>query len=127
MNHQSIDIPWKESNFHNQRIDHNNIKDDNNGDSDHNEVDTPNNEDDNDTIFGGLFADPEPYEIFLFEFSSSTNIKLRGQKQENGQLLDSTGLTLWKASILLSEFLIDHSVEIVKDKTILEVNILVVF
>jgi hypothetical protein len=86
MNRPQKDIPWNESHFHSACS------------SDHGE------DDENDDMFD-LFADPEPYEVFEFEFAPSIRIRLNGQKQENGQLLKSTGLTLWRASDALCHYL----------------------
>jgi predicted nicotinamide N-methyase len=68
---------------------------------------------DEEDMLYSLFADPDPEETFQLTFSlpsSSDNdviaIELVGEKQENGQLLSSTGLTVWKASRLLCEYLI---------------------
>uniref|UniRef100_A0A7S1Y3T4 Calmodulin-lysine N-methyltransferase n=1 Tax=Grammatophora oceanica TaxID=210454 RepID=A0A7S1Y3T4_9STRA len=78
---------------------------------------------------GDLFADPDPRDIFQFTFHQSTNnnnnnnnsettgekndltsssihVKLSGYKMENGQILRSTGLTLWTASPRLCEYLV---------------------
>ena len=80
---------------------------------------------------GDLFADPDPYDIFLRtyrvrcgnigektpatatgggqeeEFDDLT-VSLRGVKAENGQTIRSTGLTLWRASDLLCRYLCSH-------------------
>jgi hypothetical protein len=102
MNLPPKDIPWKESHFHN--------------------ANTAEQEkyDENDDMVA-MFADPDPHEVFEFEFSSSLKIQLDGQKQENGQLLHSTGLTLWGASELLCKYLLDHT-ELVRAKRVLEVR-----
>ena len=111
MNHQSKDSPWKDSSFH---------KSSPNG---RNQLQSDDEDDvTNQDLFFGMFADPEPYETYQYDFSPSIRISLRGQKQENGQLISSTGLTLWKASDLLSRYLMDHHVDIVKNNTVLEVG-----
>jgi hypothetical protein len=102
MNLPSTDIPWKESRFHNAN------------------AEEQEKDDENDEMFE-MFADPDPHEVFEFEFSSSLQIQLDGQKQENGQLLHSTGLTLWRASELLCKYLLDHT-ELVREKRVLEVR-----
>lgn len=68
-----------------------------------------------------MFADPDPHEVFEFEFSSSIKIHLDGQKQENEQLLNSTGLTLWRASELLCKYLMEHP-KCVRHRNVLEVS-----
>eukprot|EP00978_Attheya_sp_CCMP212_P007268 scaffold16926_cov59-Attheya_sp.AAC.2 len=73
-------------------------------------------------ILGSLFADPDPTDVFFFEFGSNIKIPLRGIKAENGQTLHSTGLTLWRASHLLCNYLVSHTKEIVENKTILELG-----
>lgn len=76
------------------------------------------------------FADPDPYETFEFEFGNKNDddqnkdhhhITLHGHKQENGQTLHSTGLTLWRASELLCEYLVEHQ-ELVANKRVVEVR-----
>jgi len=88
-------------------------------------------DDDNEPKIQDLFADPDPYDTFRFNFRPALTTKdaptdddaraqevdggeevaeeiaitLEGIKAENGQLLNSTGLTLWKASSLLCDFL----------------------
>jgi hypothetical protein len=73
-------------------------------------------------MLSSLFADPDPTDVFFFEFGSNIKIPLRGMKAENGQTLHSTGLTLWRASHLLCNYLVSHTKEIVENKTILEVR-----
>jgi len=62
---------------------------------------------DADMLFS-MFSDPDPKDIFRFEFPHDILITLSGEKEENGQLLRSTGLTLWKASKLLCDYLTVH-------------------
>mmetsp|Transcript_16458 Transcript_16458/g.23408 ORF Transcript_16458/g.23408 Transcript_16458/m.23408 type:complete len:295 (-) Transcript_16458:147-1031(-) len=104
-------------------------------------------EGDNDTedepMIFDLFQDPDPYETFAFTFhvedpeefesikyhkkSSSKylkrkiDIKLNGIKTENGQTIKSTGLTLWRASNILCDYLCENP-QIVKGKNILELG-----
>jgi len=70
-----------------------------------------------------LFADPDPYDVFVktFLLPDEVTITLHGMKAENGQTLDSTGLTLWKASHEMCSFLTCHS-NLVKQKTVLELG-----
>lgn len=73
-----------------------------------------------------LFADPDPYDVFVNTFmvpstDESVVITLHGMKAENGQTLDSTGLTLWKASEAMCTYLVDNA-NIVKGKSVLELG-----
>jgi hypothetical protein len=72
-----------------------------------------------------LFQDPDPYDVFDFEWTHknhSIQLQLKGLKQELGQTLDSTGLTLWRASNILCDFMVKHTSEYVEDKKVLEVG-----
>jgi len=86
---------------------------------------------------GDLFADPDPHETFHFTFKARTdirdrttersnasviNIALRGYKAENGQTLNSTGLTLWRASNILYDYLLNHSGQMIQEKSVLELG-----
>jgi hypothetical protein len=111
------DIPWKESSFHAaSQSPAKQDNDNNSGDDDEN----------NEDVFD-MFADPDPYQMFEFDFCVDANlhsmihIQLQGQKQENGQTLHSTGLTLWNASELVCGYLVAHQ-DFVKDKRVLEVR-----
>jgi hypothetical protein len=84
-----------------------------------------NKDDDDDEGFDSLFADPDPFDTFSFEWKYGTRdiqIRLHGHKQELGQTLNSTGLTLWRASNILCDFLVQHAAELVANKKILEVS-----
>jgi predicted nicotinamide N-methyase len=64
-----------------------------------------------DMDLGDLFTDPDPFETFSMEwklvnFSEVARITVTGMKAENGQTLHSTGLTLWRASNILADFLV---------------------
>jgi predicted nicotinamide N-methyase len=64
-----------------------------------------------DMDLGGLFTDPDPFETFsmewkLVDFSEPARITVTGIKAENGQTIHSTGLTLWRASNILADFLV---------------------
>ena len=81
--------------------------------------------DDVDAGFCSLFQDPDPYDTFQFEWTCDGNpiqLQLRGLKQELGQTLNSTGLTLWRASNILCDFLLHHKKDVVERKSILEVR-----
>jgi hypothetical protein len=117
------DIAWKESRFHAAPSQMPNIV-------------QSKQDDENDDLFA-MFADPDPYQMFEFDFAIrrrreekgkvglttmlQIHIQLHGQKQENGQTLHSTGLTLWRASELLCDYLVNHP-ELVKDNRVLEVR-----
>ena len=95
----------------------------------------------NDVDIGGLFDDPDPYDEFVFDFSTRQDdndnkdddkkkdggaslyrIVLHGIKQENGQTLSSTGMTLWRAAPLLCRFLLLHRRSVVQGKRVLELG-----
>jgi hypothetical protein len=101
--------------------------------------------------FCDLFADPDPYQTFSFEWSipseanegidssisdvggsadndenarsavSVIRIELVGYKAELGQTLHSTGLTLWRASELLCQYMVQHRSQL-SNRTVLEVR-----
>lgn len=77
-------------------------------------------DDDDEPDVGDLFADPDPYDTFVHEFGPH-KIVLRGYKAENGQTIPSTGLTLWRASPLLCEFL-EQNVSLIQTKRVLELG-----
>jgi predicted nicotinamide N-methyase len=88
-----------------------------------------------------LFSDPDPMDEFHFRFelpidhasdgddisaaqdesNRSIDIHLVGYKAELGQTLHSTGLTLWRASSLLCDFLLQHP-GYVRGKSVVEVR-----
>jgi hypothetical protein len=88
------------------------LADDNNGEED----------DDDEPDLGTLFADPDPFDTFHFTFGNTRQIQIRGHKMENGQTLHSTGLTLWRASPLLCEYMVSQQ-DLVRNKTVLEVGL----
>ena len=56
-----------------------------------------------------LFSDPDPDDTFTYTYDNDgvcININLKGYKQELGQTLNSTGLTLWRASEYLNAYLL---------------------
>lgn len=90
-----------------------------------------------------LFADPDPKQVFSFRWTvrnddndsenddvtASTSddttmieIELSGYKAELGQTLHSTGLTLWRASELLCDFMVVERKRYIKNQDILEVR-----
>jgi predicted nicotinamide N-methyase len=98
------------------------------------------NDDDDWQMNHSLFADPDPIQEFHLEWQvelplsnsvtslsaehqdATTNpntniirtiaIDVRGHKPENGQTLSSTGLTLWRGSELLCNYLLQHAPEL---------------
>jgi hypothetical protein len=101
-------------------------------------------EDENDASgWTDLFSDPDPIDEFQFRFDlplgpvtssdsaessaptdeskRSIDISLVGYKAELGQTLHSTGLTLWRASSLLCDFLLQHP-WYVRGKSVIEVR-----
>ena len=79
------------------------------------------NKDEEEFFAFDIFADPDPYDTFLFTFGEGINLKLKGIKQENGQTLNSTGLTLWRASPKLCEYMVSNAI-LVKGEKVLEVS-----
>ena len=78
--------------------------------------------DESDDLVGDLFADPDPIDTFHFDFNSGKiHITLQGHKAENGQTLHSTGLTLWRASPLLCEYMVSEQ-DCIRERTVLEVG-----
>mmetsp|Transcript_506 Transcript_506/g.685 ORF Transcript_506/g.685 Transcript_506/m.685 type:complete len:127 (+) Transcript_506:102-482(+) len=73
-----------------------------------------------------LFADPDPLDSFFFEWTKTNKgtikIQLIGYKAELGQTLCSTGLTLWKGSRLLSDFITSQEDYVRSVGNILEVK-----
>ena len=87
------------------------------------------------------FADPDPHEIFSFRFvtkkSSSNNeepiegatdddeesirVEIHGYKTDSDQVWESTGLTLWKASKYLCDYMVKHD-EKLRGQRVLEVS-----
>jgi hypothetical protein len=70
--------------------------------------------------FCGMFDDPDPFETFTHSFRVQNDvditITLLGHRAENGQTLNSTGLTLWRAAPILCDFLISNAADMVENK-----------
>lgn len=79
-------------------------------------------DDDDEAPMFDPFQDPDPHEVFSFRFPNPyrkpsgggenegvIEIELRGYKYESDQIWQSTGLTLWRASERLCEYLVKHS------------------
>lgn len=87
-------------------------------------------EEDGDEGFGGIFANPDPFETFHHTFAipletgeqEQIEISLVGRRADEAQMLSSTGLTLWRAAPILCSYLITHSESLVKGKQILELG-----
>jgi predicted nicotinamide N-methyase len=60
------------------------------------------------------FADPDPFEIFPFQFEhpdnkgKSINVQIRGYKKDADEVWQSTGLTLWRASDYLCQYQMEN-------------------
>lgn len=70
---------------------------------------------------GDLFADPDPRETFILQYGPH-NITIEGVKAENGQLLSSTGLTLWRAAPLLCEYMLRNADADIQGRNVLELG-----
>lgn len=87
-------------------------------------------DDEGDLNCGGMFDDPDPLDVFEHEFclnggtesESRIAIAVEGYKAENGQQLNSTGLTLWRAAPLLCEFLTQNVNKYISGKYVLELG-----
>eukprot|EP00980_Cylindrotheca_fusiformis_P005592 scaffold1184_cov132-Cylindrotheca_fusiformis.AAC.13 len=59
-----------------------------------------------------IFKDPDPTQTFPFRFElegeEPVEIKLDGYKSDSDEIWQSTGLTLWKASEYLCQYLVRH-------------------
>jgi hypothetical protein len=71
-----------------------------------------------------LFKDPDPSDTFSFRFNIDVNevieIELRGYKENADEIWKSTGLTLWRASEHLCDYMLTRADQL-KGKRILEV------
>jgi predicted nicotinamide N-methyase len=92
------------------------------------ETESWNNGDDNDDPdIGDLFSDPEPYQTFVYDLTLPANnvitrrIVLEGLKEENGQTIPSTGLTMWRAAPILTDFLVENP-SWIRNKRVLELG-----
>ena len=73
-----------------------------------------------------LFADPDPLETFCCEWETKEEkiqISLTGYKAELGQTLHSTGLTLWRASHILCDFMVRQEELVRASQNLLEVSL----
>jgi hypothetical protein len=87
------------------------------------------NDEDDEPAMTDLFADPDPMDTFDFTWQRTDGddndaiaIRLEGYKAELGQTLSSTGLTLWRASELLANFLVQHEARYLQGRRVLEVS-----
>lgn len=75
-----------------------------------------------------MFADPDPLETFSFQWKRINNpcetvqITLTGYKTELGQTLGSTGLTLWRASSILCDYIVSQEDKILAIQNLLELG-----
>lgn len=107
-------------------------------------------EDEEEAAFMDPFKDPDPFQMFEFDFEYSSSssmttapppssdgisnvihISLRGYKEDADQVWQSTGVTLWRASEYLCRYLLRRQIEsdnhgtsspFLKGKKILEVR-----
>ena len=126
-------IRWPEDEVAREGTDETNSND---GDGDGDNSD----EDDNENLFDP-FADPDPHEIFSFRFvtkkksaldndddddddeenGSAIRLDIHGYKTESDAVWQSTGLTLWKASKYLCDYMVQHADEL-QGQRVLEVS-----
>jgi predicted nicotinamide N-methyase len=87
-------------------------------------------EDEEECGFIDPFKDPDPFEIFSFNFdcpshqyedAKNIDINIRGFKADADEVWDSTGLTLWRASEYLCEYQATH-LGIFQGKRVLELG-----
>ena len=72
-------------------------------------------------VFVDMFADPDPLSTFTYDFPSLPTITLTCIHPSNGQTLDSTGLTIWRAAPQLSSFLASNPA-LIAGKRVLELG-----
>ena len=72
-------------------------------------------------LFVDMFADPDPLHTFHYDFESLPTITLNCIHPSNGQTLDSTGLTIWRAAPLLSAYM-SKNPSLVAGKSVLELG-----
>lgn len=78
-------------------------------------------------LLGDLFQDLDPEDKFDYEFvlpkdGRKVKLHLEGVKQELGQTLKSTGLTIWPAAPILCTYLTEHGEELLQGKNVLELG-----
>jgi hypothetical protein len=78
------------------------------------------------TEFIDPFSDPTPTQVFSFHFRETSSLEdielsIHGYKTQSDQVWQSTGLTLWKASKYLCDYMVDHASEL-QNKSILELG-----
>jgi predicted nicotinamide N-methyase len=91
-----------------------------------------------------IFGDPDPYETFSFSFTTTSAIEnptttsnddnnddnpkrdikitLKGYKHEHERIFDSTGLTLWRASRILCDYMCSNADTMIQNKNVLELG-----
>lgn len=71
------------------------------------------------------FKDPDPFETFSFTFPGPQNemidVSIRGYKTDSDQVWKSTGLTLWRASEYLCQYMAKHA-QLLQGKRVLELG-----
>jgi hypothetical protein len=89
--------------------------------------DDDDDEEEEETGFMDPFKDPDPFQIFSFNFQNplvkddTVDITIRGYKSEADEIWQSTGLTLWRASEFLCEFQLANP-QMFQGKRVLEVR-----
>eukprot|EP00537_Pseudo-nitzschia_pungens_P016617 CAMPEP_0172412476 /NCGR_PEP_ID=MMETSP1061-20121228/77930_1 /TAXON_ID=37318 /ORGANISM="Pseudo-nitzschia pungens, Strain cf. pungens" /LENGTH=380 /DNA_ID=CAMNT_0013148717 /DNA_START=107 /DNA_END=1249 /DNA_ORIENTATION=- len=134
------DIKWTDAQI--RWPDDHKEKGDDENENDKNDDENENDENDSDSDDGfqnpfDPFADPDPTQVFPFRFevadgesSTSRNserrrrtidLRIHGYKTSSDEVWQSTGLTLWKASKYLCDYMVSHAVEL-KNKRVLELG-----
>lgn len=91
-------VRWTAANHNQEQSDHNNADDE---------------EDDEDSRSSSSFQ-PDPTQTFSHRFSfreKTIDINLRGYEEQSDTIYISTGLTLWRSSELLCEYMIGHGIQ----------------
>ena len=99
--------------------------------SDANIGDDDSSSDDGQSFLIDPFADPDPFEMFHFDFalpsahhphiSRKKIIQIKGYKTDAEQIWQSTGLTLWRASHYLCDYQVEHF-QMFQNKRVLELG-----
>ena len=100
---QSVEVPWVDAWIRWER----------NSKQEDNSTDNPESSDSDDVDNASL---PPPTESYTFTYTTPDSniritLKLDGYHYDSEQTWNSTGLTLWRSSYYLCQYLVDHSVE----------------
>ena len=98
-------------------------------------IDDQDDDDEEEAFQVDIFADPDPFEMFQFEFKLPSpdlqqldendgliSVEIKGYKTDAEQVWQSTGLTLWRASHYLCEYQVEHYSELFQNKRVLELG-----